>query len=170
MTRNSSLLSKIKITNVQQNDIDQLVEIENSGFTPERAATKEAFQNRIINIPDSFLVARISDEIIGFINGPVIEKEFIANDLLTITKPNPDFGEHQSILGLVVHPDYRKQGIGSFLLNELEKVSKSAGRQSVTLTCLESLIPFYESNGYINQGVSNSTHGGEIWMNLTKNL
>jgi ribosomal protein S18 acetylase RimI-like enzyme len=126
MTRNSSLLSKIKITNVQQNDIDQLVEIENSGFTPEGAATREAFQNRITNIPDSFFITRISDHIIGFINVPVIEKEFITDDLFTITKPNPDFGGHQSILDLVVHPDYRKQGIGSFLLNELKKVSKSA--------------------------------------------
>lgn len=43
-------------------------------------------------------------------------------------------------------------------------------REGVTLTCLEALVPFYEENGYRNEGKSNSTHAGEVWFNLVKEL
>jgi hypothetical protein len=32
------------------------------------------------------------------------------------------------------------------------------------------LIPFYEKNGYVNQGVAESQHAGVQWFNMSKEL
>ncbi|MGX9134664.1 GNAT family N-acetyltransferase [Rummeliibacillus sp. JY-2-4R] len=151
-------------------DFDQLMEIEKLSFTPDEAATEVAFVNRIRMIPDTFLIAVEGEEILGFINGPVMDNPFITDDLFSETKENPETGGVQSILGIAVHPSHRKKGIASILLTELEKEAALKNRTSVTLTCLETLIPFYEKHGYENDGVSESEHGGEVWYNMTKKL
>jgi len=151
-------------------DFDRIMEIEQLSFTPEEAATEVAFVNRIRMIPDSFLVAVEEGEIIGFINGPVMDNAYITDDLFSETKENPENGGVQSILGLAVHPTHRKKGTASILLSNLEKDAAMKNRTAVTLTCLDALIPFYEKQGYQNDGVSESEHGGEVWYNMTKRL
>ena len=56
------------------------------------------------------------------------------------------------------------------LLSEFEKQAQDKQRLTVTLTCKEELIPFYEKNGYVNQGVAESQHAGVQWFNMSKNL
>ena len=90
------------------------------------------------------------------------------DELFEETVPNPKSGGYQSILSLVVASDYRNQGLASQLLKQLEKLSQKNQRQGITLTCLEDLIPFYEQNGYQNEGISTSQHANEIWFNLVK--
>lgn len=158
------------IRNVKMEDLAELVAIEHLCFTKKEAATKEAFEKRIQLIPDSFFVAEENDSIIGLVNGPVIETEFITDDLFTGIKINPISGGHQSILGLAVSPHYQKRGVASALLTHLEEAAKLKKRESVTLTCKEDLIPFYEKNGYSNKGISSSEHGGATWYNMIKPL
>ena len=158
------------IRQVEMEDFDRIMEIEQLSFTPEEAATEVAFVNRIRMIPDSFLVAVEEGGIVGFINGPVMDNAYITDDLFSETKENPENGGVQSILGLAVHPTHRKKGIASILLSNLEKNAALKNRTAVTLTCLDSLIPFYEKHGYQNEGVSESEHGGEVWYNMTKRL
>lgn len=158
----------ITLRNVTINDLPQLVVIENLCFTKEEAATKEAFEKRIHLIPDSFFVAEEGGVLIGLVNGPVIETTFITDDLFDNIKENPESGGHQSILGLAVSPDYQKRGVASELLTHLEKEARAKKRESITLTCKENLIHFYEKIGYVNYGVSNSEHGGIVWYNMSK--
>ncbi len=160
----------LNIRQVTIEDLDRLIEIENLSFTKEEAATEVAFVNRIRMIPDSFFVAEDNGEIVGFVNGPVMERDYITDDLFSETKENPKTGGVQSILGLAVHPMHRKKGIATALLTHLETDAKSKNRKAVTLTCLERLIPFYEKHGYVNNGISQSEHGGEVWYNMTKIL
>ncbi len=160
----------MKIRNVKMEDLAELVAIENLCFTKEEAGTKEAFEKRIGLISDSFFIAETDDVIVGLINGPVIETAFITDDLFTSIRENPSSGGHQSILGLAVSPKYRKRGVASALLAHLEKVAGMNKRGTITLTCKEELIRFYENHGYINCGVSNSKHGGVIWYNMCKPL
>ena len=47
----------ITLKNVQKTDLEELIVIENEGFTKEEAATKEAFMERIKVIPHTFIVA-----------------------------------------------------------------------------------------------------------------
>lgn len=160
----------LKTRNVKLEDLPELVSIENKCFTQEEAATEAAFEKRIQLITDSFYVAEIDGTIVGLINGPVIERPEITDDLFSSIKQNPTTGGHQSILGLAVSPEYQKQGIASALLEHLEKVAATSKRETITLTCKEELIGYYEKQGYNNDGVSNSVHGGEVWYNMSKIL
>lgn len=160
----------MKIRNVKMEDLPELVSIENLCFSKEEAATKEAFEKRIQIIPDSFFVAEEEGEIAGLVNGPVIESPFITDDLFGDISPNPPSGGHQTILGLAVSPDHQKRGVASVLLARLEKEAREKNRETITLTCKENLIHFYENLGYLNKGQSNSEHGGVIWYNMIKKL
>ncbi|MFK9093613.1 GNAT family N-acetyltransferase [Bacillus salipaludis] len=158
----------IKIRSAEITDLPALVAIEQLCFSKEEAAMSDALEKRIHRIPDSFFVAEMDGVIVGLINGPVIESNFITDDLFADIKANPVSGGHQSILGLAVSPHFQKRGIASALLVQLEKEARANKRETITLTCKENLISFYESQGYLNKGVSNSEHGGVTWYNMSK--
>ncbi|MER2108270.1 MAG: GNAT family N-acetyltransferase [Solibacillus sp.] len=160
----------ITIRQVTADDIQALLTIEQASFTEEEAATKEAFERRIAKIADSFFVAEEDGEIVGLINGPVVQTEFITDDLFAEIIENPVASGHQTILGLAVAPHKRGQGIGEKLLAKLEQSAKGKQRETVTLTCLAHLVSYYERLGYVNKGISSSTHGGEQWFNMSKKL
>lgn len=46
--------------------------------SPEEAATREALKLRIEQIQETFIVAEKNDEVIGYINGPVIKSVTLA--------------------------------------------------------------------------------------------
>jgi ribosomal protein S18 acetylase RimI-like enzyme len=145
----------LTIRNVTMNDLPDLLIIEHLCFPIEEAATEEAFKQRIQLIPDSFFVAEECGVIVGLV------KEI---------KPNPESGGHQTVLGVAVTPHFQTRGVATALLAHLEKEAISKNRESITLTCKEDLIRFYENLGYKNRGVSKSEHGGVQWYNLNKKL
>ena len=165
-----SELQQITFREVVQADLPILIEIENLGFTPEEAATPDAFQTRIKMIPDTFIVAESNGEVLGYVDGPVVHKRYITDDLFATVVPNAPVGGHQAVLGLAVRPEHRKSGIGSALIQELIRRCTLAQRETITLTCRDMLIPFYERNGFKNEGKSESDHGGYVWYNMVYSL
>jgi ribosomal protein S18 acetylase RimI-like enzyme len=166
----NGVLEMLIIRNVTMNDLPDLVIIEHICFPIEEAATEEALKQRIQLIPDSFFVAEECGVVVGLVNGPVIEKEFITDDLFERIKQNPASGGHQTVLGVAVTPHFQTRGVATALLAHLEKEAISKNRESITLTCKEDLIRFYENVGYQNRGVSKSEHGGVQWYNMNKKL
>ncbi|OIK16165.1 GNAT family N-acetyltransferase [Bacillus sp. MUM 116] len=160
----------LNIRNVKKLDLSDIFIIEQLCFPQEEAATKEAFEMRIQVIPDSFFVAEENGVVIGFVNGPVIETPFITDDLFKEIKPNPETGGHQSILGIAVTPHFQTRGVAAALLAHVEEDAGAKNRETITLTCKEDLIGFYENHGYRNMGVSKSQHAGVIWYNMVKKL
>jgi ribosomal protein S18 acetylase RimI-like enzyme len=166
----NGVLEMLIIRNVTMNDLPDLVIIEQICFPIEEAATERALKKRIQLIPDSFFVAEENGVIIGLVNGPVIETEFITDDLFEEIKSNPPTGGHQTVLGVAVTPHFQTRGVATALLAHLETDAIDKKRVSVTLTCKEDLIRFYENLGYRNMGVSKSEHGGVTWYNMCKKL
>ena len=160
----------LRIRNVTMNDLPDLVIIEQLCFPIEEAATETAFIRRIQEIPDSFFVAEEEGVMIGLVNGPVIENKFITDDVFLTIKKNPEFGGHQTVLGVAVTPHFQTRGVATALLTHLENEAISKKRESITLTCKEELISFYENLGYRNCGVSKSEHAGVTWYNMSKSL
>ena len=129
----------------KEDDIDQIMQIENAGFTADEAASKTAMMDRIRILSDSFIVAiNETDCPIGYVVGPIISKRYLSDDLFESTRPNQPFGGYQSILSLAVAPGYRNCQIGSKLLSVLEQQCRLQNRKGITLTCLESLISYYK--------------------------
>ena len=159
-----------EIRNATMNDFKRLCELENIAFPPEKAASDKSIKERIELTNDTFFVACIEDKIIGFINGIVIDQEYISDDLFEEVFENRKEGGIQSVLSLGVEPEYQRQGIAAALLKELEKEAKSKKRTTITLTCLENLIHYYERQGYKNMGLAQSQHGGATWYNMNMDL
>jgi ribosomal protein S18 acetylase RimI-like enzyme len=158
----------ISLRNVQVADLEQLLHIENEGFSKEEAATEEAFVERIQLIPDTFIVAEKDGEILGFINGPVINPMYITDDLFEKIKENPAKGGYQSVLGLAVSKQARNQGIAKILMEKMEELVEKNEREGITLTCKQELVSFYEKLGFASHGISESKHGGVCWYNMVK--
>lgn len=162
---------KIIFNSVKIQELDEIMEIENAGFNSEEAASREAMQERIQMIPDTFIVAHDENgKVLGYIVGPASKERYITDDLFEKTVPNQTDQEYQTVLSLAVSPDYQGTGIGGMLLDQLAKTAKKAGRSAITLTCLERLQTFYENHGYVSEGVADSQHAGEVWYNMVKKL
>lgn len=146
--------------------LQEIMAIEMNGFSPAEAATKIAMADRIKLYPDTFIAANIDDKVAGYVVGPATDQRYLTDNLFDQSHPNRPNDPYLAILSLVVHPDYRGQGIAGQLLSHLATVGKAQHRSAITLTCLKKLIPFYEQHGYINEGVSTSQHANEIWYNM----
>ncbi|WP_314064965.1 GNAT family N-acetyltransferase [uncultured Vagococcus sp.] len=151
-------------------DLARIMKIEQEGFSPEEAATEKAMAERIELINDTFIVARNEEQVVGYIVGPAYNKRYLTDDLYEELTPNDQSAPYQTVLSLAVAVDYHYQGLGSDLLSCLAERAKSQGRKAITLTCLAELVPFYEKNGYQNEGVSESAHAGERWYNMVYSL
>ena len=158
----------IILRNVQATDLKDLLFIENEGFSKEEAATREAFVKRIQLIADTFIVAEKEGEIVGYINGPVMNQPYITDDLFEEIKENSKRGGYQSVLGLAVSKQARNQGIAKILIEKMEELVKENEREGITLTCKQELVSFYEKYGFVNHGISESQHGGVSWYNMVK--
>lgn len=164
-------MTEFLIDHPQSADLADLMHIEHTGFTDEEAATDEAMANRINTINDTFFVARDADrKVIGFVNGPFISERYLTDDLFASVTTNPKTSGFQSILGIAVDPVHQNEGIATQLLDHLASTAKQHERLAVTLTCLDRLVPFYAKHGYQDEGISDSTHGGEVWHNMIKPL
>lgn len=43
---------------------------------------------------------------------------------------------------------------------------KNQNKKGVILTCKDKLIHYYEKFGFVNEGLSESNHGGESWYQM----
>lgn len=161
---------QVQIEHVQPSDLNAVVRIERLGFSPAEAGTPAAFKDRIAKINDTFLVARINNQVVGFIVDPAVHEPFVTDEMYTNTPINLPHGGHQLVLSIAIDPAYRGNGIGSQLLAALEEVARAAGRATISLDSLSKNVPFYEHNGFRKVNVSASGHANETWYNLVKKL
>ena len=71
------------------------------------------------------------------------------------------------LLGLDVLPQCRRQGLARELMSRYLARERARGRDRVILTCLEEKVKMYEKMGFHNDGISQSTWGGEEWYEMS---
>jgi len=54
------------------------------------------------------------------------------------------------ILDLIVHPDFRKKGLGEFLMKRIHEHPSLKNVKHLELYCLPELVPFYEKLGFVS--------------------
>lgn len=165
---------KIIYRNVKENDLNTIVALESEAFHMDKKMTKRDMVGRIKNYPDTFLVAedQKTGQVVGYTFGPAFAERYIKDEIYFKNHPNRKNDQYQMILSLVVAKEYRCHKIASHLLQEMNKVAKNEGRIAISLTCLTPLIPFYELNGYENEGKANDipTPDDEITYNMVRKL
>ncbi|MBQ7901045.1 MAG: GNAT family N-acetyltransferase [Clostridia bacterium] len=164
------LTGDFEIAPASYDDLEELSALEALGFPGDEAASKAAFAYRLQSFPDWFLAARSDGRIIGLINGVLSHKKLITDDVYLPDSQTDDSGTNLLLLGLVVHPDYRRKGIAEKLMKTILQNAKNKGITYAALTCRDRLIPYYEKFGFTNQGVSKSVIGNVIWNDMVIEL
>lgn len=156
---------KVTIRTANMADLDGVTWVESQTFPPEEACTREVFAYRLATFPERFLVAELDGKIVGIVNGCTTHEPLICDRLFEAEGHDPQ-GANQMIFGLAVLPDYQRQGIAAALMRAIIDLARKEGRRTVVLTCKARLIPYYETFGYENRGVSASVHGGAVWYDM----
>ena len=151
------------------NDLDDIYDIESECFNKNEAASKKEFEERLKYYPNHFWLIFNDDKLIAFIDGMVTNKKDLIDEMYENAKLHNENGLWQMIFGVNTHPKYRKQGYASKLIKQVILSAKKEKRLGIVLTCKKELIEFYSRFGFVDEGVSESQHGGVIWhqMRLT---
>ncbi len=156
----------MSIRPVSMADLDALTEIEERSFPPSEKASRERFKERLEAFGDAFLLLLDDAKPIGLIDGMVTDSEVIEDLMFENAGLHNPEGAWQSVFGLCVLPEYRRQGGAAMLMNAFIEKARQEGRKGLILTCKEHLIPYYSRFGFVSKGVSGSVHGGATWYDM----
>ena len=157
----------MKIRNATINDLKELTKIEAKCFPSEEAATEEDFKARLKVYPNYFWILEDDfGKIISFVNGMVAGSKNLIDEMFENPNLHDENGDWQMIFGVNTLPEFRRRGYAEKVLRKVVEDAKSAGRKGVVLTCKDRLVPFYGKIGFVNEGGSESTHGGAVWYNM----
>ena len=124
---------KVKIRNIQKEDISQIIELwQKFGEYHRWLDTPESLARRIEEQGDLFLLAETEDEIVGSVMGSYD-------------------GRFAFVARLVVVPAYRRKGIATKLMEELERRLREKGAVQGSLLIERdnhSAMSLYEKMGY----------------------
>ena len=157
----------IRIRQADLSDWEEILAIEQLNFPAAEAAGAEVLKERIEQIADTFLLAEeLHGQLAGYIVGPAVQARYLTDDLFSKVGANSPEGGFIAVQSLSVHPDFQRQGVGTLLLAAFKETAVQQNRQGISLTCHDELIPYYEMNGLVHEGISDSTHGGAVWSDM----
>lgn len=156
------------IRQIRREEAGEAAEIERICFPPNEACSYEQMKTRVMTAPELFLVAeeRETGKLAGFLNGLATEEERFRDEFFqnaALYKPD---GANVMLLGLDVLPEYRGQGLATYIMKTYVEAERKKGRKKLILTCLESKVKMYEKMGYEDLGTADSSWGGEEWHEM----
>lgn len=80
------------IRHVNQTDWEVIADIEQANFSPQEAVAANVIKERAGLISDTFLVAVIANQLVGYIEGPVIAEPRLEDHLFHGVTKNPARG------------------------------------------------------------------------------
>ena len=150
----------------KKEDVERIADIELECFPVAEAADRETLKIRFEAFSENLLVAEKDGKVVGFINGCTTNTPELPDELYHNTKLHKPNGDYQTVFGLDVVPEYRKQGIAEELLKKLIGLSIERGKKGVVLTCKDHLVHYYSKFGFKHLGISASSHGGAKWNDM----
>jgi ribosomal protein S18 acetylase RimI-like enzyme len=163
-------MSDVNIRIVNEQDLDRCFEIESVSYSGDEAATKDKILKRIRTYPEGFLVLENEREIIGFINCGATQKVELSDEEFKELIGHDSKGKHIVILSVVIHPAYQGRGMASKLMKSFIDIMKGFGKSDIFLICQTELIGMYARYGFVNLGISRSSHGGMSWNEMSLSL
>ena len=148
---------KVKIETASIRLLDKFCEIENQCFDQE-AFTKRQLSYLLTDYNSIALVAKTDSEIAGFI----ISQVEIENDT-----------PYGHIITINVGPSYRRKGIGTQMLKEIEKILKEKGVNECHLEVREdnsAALKLYQKSGYQKIAKLEKYYGNKNGLFLKKDL
>lgn len=145
MNLKENINSDLEIRRVEHKDLERISSIEKSSFpTPWPRSMFEVMYSRN---QEGFRVAVLESKVVGY---GIIRTE------MTVKPSGKGLGKVGHLLNLTVEKNYRKFGIGSALLNELEGYVKDEGVKDLWLEVREGdpgARQFYLNKGFEDVGI-----------------
>ena len=168
LQKNNFFLEQFEFRNIKMEEADQAVCIEQTCFPPHEACSEKNIKERINKASDFFLVAvqKETGKIAGFLNGIATQEEHFQDKFFINASLHNKDGANVMLLGLDVLPQYRGQGLATELVKQYVKREKEKGRKTLILTCLEEKVQMYQKMGFFDDGIADSSWGGEEWHQM----
>ena len=147
-------------------DLEAVTSVEAECFPPTEAATREELAERLKYYADHFWMMFDGDKLIAFVDGFVTDEEDLTDEMYAKAKLHNESGAWQMIFGVNTLPRCRCRGYAGLLLQRAIADAHTQGRKGLVLTCKEKLLHYYAKFGFVNEGVSGSTHGGVVWYQI----
>ena len=147
-----------------------ITNLETACFPPAEAAPYASFEERLRAFPDRFWLLFLDGELVSMVNGSLTNEEDLRDEMFhDVSLHDPD-GKWQMIFGVATHPRHQREGhAGRLLVIALEQCLRE-GREGVVLTCKETKLHYYGRFGFVNEGLSTSQHGGDVWYQMRVRL
>lgn len=160
---------RFEFRDIKADEAEQAVAIEQICFPPNEACSEKNMKERIKTAPELFLVAvdRETGKIAGFLNGLATDEDTFRDEFFTDTSLYDTTGKAVMLLGLDVLPQYRMQGLATEIVRRYRMREQEKGRKALVLTCLDSKVDMYKKMGFKDDGIANSTWGGEEWHQMS---
>lgn len=163
------LYERFEFRSIRLEEAEQAAEIERICFPPNEACSKEMMLERVAKAPELFLVAvdKQTGKIAGFLNGLSTNEYSFRDEFFTDANLHDPNGKNVMLLGLDVLPEYRRQGLARELMYHYLRRERENGKRIILLTCLQSKVKMYKKMGFRDEGIADSTWGGEQWHEMS---
>lgn len=164
------------------NDLQAIAAVEAACFPAAEAASADALRERLMVYPDCFWLmiddaaddakataaraATVDGRLVAFINGFVTDSPDLSDDMYADAAQHDPHGAWQMVFGVDTAPEYRHCGYASALMRRVIEDARQTGRAGLVLTCKDRLVSFYARLGYVDEGISESTHGNVVWHQM----
>ena len=156
----------MEIRNATMDDLQAIAAVEAACFPAAEAATKEEFAGRLAHYADHFWLLFEQGELVAFVDGFCTDMPDLTDEMYENAAMHNEDGAWQMIFGVNTLPEYRKHGYAGQLLRRAIDDARQQHRKGLVLTCKEKLLHYYAKFGFVNEGVSGSTHGGVVWYQM----
>lgn len=163
------LMKKFEFRMIRPEEAEEAADMEQICFPPHEACSRSMMHQRVRKAPELFLVAedRRTGKLAGFLNGLATGETAFRDEFFTDADLHDPEGKHVMLLGLDVLPEYRGQGLARQLVREYCRRQQACGRTLLVLTCSEEKVEMYRKFGFADQGIADSSWGGEQWHEMT---
>lgn len=147
-------------------DLDAITAVEAQCFPSAEAASRESFRQRLEKFSDFFWLGFEDDKLVSFVNGMVTDEYDLRDEMYSDASLHNKNGAWLMVFGVDTIPEYRKRGCAGTLLTAMIEDCRVSGRKGLVLTCKDRLIHYYAEFGFVNEGISQSVHGGAVWYQM----
>lgn len=147
-------------------DLDAIAAAELASFPAAEAATRESFAARLSIYPDHFWLLEVDGRLASFVNGMTTDEPVLRDEMYDDAALHNETGAWQMIFGVVTVPEFRRRGYAERLLRHVVEEARAQGRRGLVLTCKDHLVHYYAKFGFVDEGLSDSTHGGVAWHEM----
>lgn len=160
----------MEIRTATMKDLEVVTAVEAECFPPTEAATKEELAERLKYYANHFWLMFDGDKLIAFVDGFVTDEKDLTDEMYAKAELHNEDGAWQMIFGVNTTPAYRRHGYAEELIKCAIRDARKQGRKGLVLTCKDHLIHYYAKFGFVNEGVSGSTHGNVKWNQMRLKL